>query len=307
MPVPASVRLMAARRDIALSRKELYERVWSEPLSVVAKQMGLSANALAKICNRLLVPYPPRGYWLRRGAGRGPGRPSLPPAPEAGARQVTISAKRAPSRRSRTRLDPAVRRDQLLDIAADLIAKGGLHAASMKQIAAAAGMSETQVYNYFGSRENLFVDIARREYARIQAARQANIAREHDHYSQVTAATRTYLRQIGERGGLIHMLLANPRVRDSIVKERRPQLSAGAHSHAQNLTKLYGVSPALALACTIVLSRLCVRTGKLLADKKIPLEAAERMCLSMVLRGSRAVLGNEGRETLGRAQSVKAA
>jgi hypothetical protein len=70
MLVPASVRLMAARRDIALSRKDLYERVWSEPLSAVAKQMGLSANALAKICNRLLVPYPQRGHWLRAGADR---------------------------------------------------------------------------------------------------------------------------------------------------------------------------------------------------------------------------------------------
>ncbi len=57
-------------------------------------------------------------------------------------------------------------------------------------------------------------------------------------------------------------------------------------------------APELALACTVVLSRLCVRTGKLIADKKLSLEAAERMCLSMVLRGSRAVLSGEGVEPL---------
>ena len=190
--------------------------------------------------------------------------------------RLTISAKRASSRRARTRLDPAVRREQLLDVAADLIRKGGVHAASMKQIASAAGMSETQVYNYFGSRERLCVDIARREFARIEQARRAEARQGTDHYSQITLATRSYLRQIGERGGLLQMLLSSPEVRATLAKERRPQQTAGAGSHAASLVKLYGVSPELALACTIVLSRLCVRAGKLIADKKIALEAAER-------------------------------
>ena len=70
--------------------------------------------------------------------------------------------------------------------------------------------------------------------------------------------------------------------------------------------KLYGVSPELALACTIVLSRLCVRAGKLIADKKIALEAAERMCLSIVLRGSRALMAT-GRQSLRGTQSLEAA
>ena len=298
---------MAARRPIALSRKELYERVWSQPLSIVAKELGVSGNALAKICNRLMVPYPPRGHWLRATAGRRPRKPVLPAAPEASARQLTISAKRSSSRRARTRLDPAVRREQLLDVAADLISKGGVHAASMKQIAAAAGMSETQVYNYFGSREKLCVDIARREFLRIEQARQAGAKQGSDHYSQVTLATRSYLRQIGERGGLLQMLLSSPEVRATLTKERKPQLASGANSHAASLVKLYGVSPELALACTIVLSRLCVRAGKLIADKKIDLEAAERMCLSMVLRGSRALMTAGRGQSLGGAQGLEAA
>ena len=62
---------MAARRPIALSRKELYQRVWSQPLSIVAKELGVSGNALAKICNRLMVPYPPRGHWLLLDRGDG--------------------------------------------------------------------------------------------------------------------------------------------------------------------------------------------------------------------------------------------
>jgi AcrR family transcriptional regulator len=298
---------MPARRNTALSRKDLYQRVWSEPLRIVAKELGLTGSALAKICDRLLVPYPPRGYWVKLNAGKASARVSLPAAPEANARQVTISNKPASSRRARTRLDPAARREQLLDVAIDLIRQNGLHAASLKQLAAVAGISETQVYNYFGTRETLFVEIAKREFARIERARQADIATTQDHYSQVTLATRTYLREIGERGALLQMVLSSPDVRNRLEKERGPERAQNAAVHARYLTERYGVTPELALACTIVLSRLCVRTGQLIADKKLSFEAAERMCLSMVLRGSRAVLSGEGVESLRGAQGPKAA
>jgi AcrR family transcriptional regulator len=167
-------------------------------------------------------------------------------------------------------------------------------------------MSETQVYNYFGSREKLCVDIARREFARIEQARLAEARQGNDHYSQIMLATRTYLRQIGERGGLLYTLLSSPEVRGTLIKERRPQQAAGAHSHAARLVKLYGVAPELALACTIVLTRLCVRAGKLIADKKIGLDAAESLCLSIVLRGSRTLMLGRG-QRLGGAQSLEAA
>ncbi|HEY5758063.1 MAG TPA: TetR/AcrR family transcriptional regulator [Steroidobacter sp.] len=298
---------MPTRRNVALSRKDLYQRVWSEPLRIVAKELGLTGSALAKICDRLLVPYPPRGYWMKFNAGKALVRASLPAAPEANARQVRISSKPASSRRARTRLDPSARRDQLLDLAIDLIGQSGLHAASLKQLAAVAGISETQVYNYFRTRETLFVEIAKREFARIERARHAGIAKAQDHYSQVTLATRTYLREIGERGALLQMLLSSPDVRNRLEKERGPERAQNAAVHARYLTDRYSVAPELALACTVVLSRLCVRTGQLIADKKLSLEAAERMCLSMVLRGSRAVLSGEGVEPLRGAQGPKAA
>jgi AcrR family transcriptional regulator len=244
---------------------------------------------------------------MKLNAGKALARVPLPAAPEANARQVTISNKPAASRRARTRLDPSTRREQLLDVAIDLISQSGLHASSLKQLASVAGISETQVYNYFRTRETLFVEIAKREFARIERARQADIAKAQDHYSQVTLATRTYLREIGERGALLQMLLSSPDVRNRLEKERSPERAANAAVHARYLTERYSVAPDLALACTVVLSRLCVRTGKLIADKKLSVEAAERMCLSMVLRGSRAVLSGEGVEPLRGTQGSKAA
>jgi AcrR family transcriptional regulator len=289
-------------RKIALSRKALYDRVWAEPLSTIAQNVGLSGNALAKICNRLLVPYPPRGYWTKRDRPRPANRPPLPAAPDHAA-QVTISSVRAGSRRTRTRLAPIARRDQLLGIAQDLIARDGLHAATMKRIAAQAGLSETQVYNYFGSRERLLVELARREFSRIRVKRQVDFDSTRDHYARITRSTRTYLREIGQRGDLLQTLLSSPEVRSMLRKEHRQQQTTDLRSHAQGLVDLYGISRQLALGCTVVLTTLCLRAGKLIADRRIDLAAGEKLCLSMVVQGSRNII-SAGQSRGGRTQRL---
>ena len=68
------------RQPFTCTREELYDLVWSRPMSTLAKELRLSSNALAKICDRLLVPHPARGYWSRPSDGRIE-RPALPPSP----------------------------------------------------------------------------------------------------------------------------------------------------------------------------------------------------------------------------------
>jgi hypothetical protein len=46
-----------------LHRNELYKKVWETPISRLAKEYGISGKGLAKICKKLNVPVPPRGYW----------------------------------------------------------------------------------------------------------------------------------------------------------------------------------------------------------------------------------------------------
>lgn len=278
---------MTQRPSTALSRKELYRRVWSEPLTAVAKDVGLSSNALAKICNRLLVPYPTRGYWVKVAAGKKPDREPLPAAPEKASNQIVISKERAGSRRSRTRLEPNARREQLMAVAEQLVMQQGLHAATMKRIAATAGISETQAYNYFGSREQLFGELARREFARIRDARQAEVVRSNDHYELITRTTRAYLRHIGQRGRLLQTLLSSPDVRALLRAENRAKQHTEVQVHSQNLVNLYGISKPLALGTTVVLTTLCLRAGKIIADGRIPEATAEKLCLALVLQGSR--------------------
>jgi len=57
-------------RSVELTRDELYRQVWETPMMRLAHQYGITGNGLAKICDRLNVPYPPRGYWAKKAAGK---------------------------------------------------------------------------------------------------------------------------------------------------------------------------------------------------------------------------------------------
>lgn len=58
------------KRPVTVSRKDLYRRVWETPITRLAAEYGISGNGLAKICDRLKIPYPPRGYWAKKAAGK---------------------------------------------------------------------------------------------------------------------------------------------------------------------------------------------------------------------------------------------
>ncbi|HYV19369.1 MAG TPA: hypothetical protein VFC25_10110 [Verrucomicrobiae bacterium] len=70
-PAPAS-------QNITYDRKTLYGQVWARPVQVVAKDYAISGRGLAKVCSRLRVPVPPRGYWARVRNGHHEKRPMLP-------------------------------------------------------------------------------------------------------------------------------------------------------------------------------------------------------------------------------------
>ncbi len=52
------------------SRLELYELVWSTPISKLSDQFGISDRGLAKTCARYQIPVPGRGYWAKIEAGQ---------------------------------------------------------------------------------------------------------------------------------------------------------------------------------------------------------------------------------------------
>jgi len=91
--LPRSVQIGPWRpqgQEIRLDRTALFDRVWSEPVEKLAHEWGLSGRGLAKICQRLKIPVPPRGYWAKLQNGHRVRRSRLPPLEPGEAEEIVI-------------------------------------------------------------------------------------------------------------------------------------------------------------------------------------------------------------------------
>lgn len=60
-------------------RDTLYEEIWNEPITKVAKKYGVSDVAIHKVCKALNIPKPPAGYWRKIETGHKVPKIPLPP------------------------------------------------------------------------------------------------------------------------------------------------------------------------------------------------------------------------------------
>lgn len=77
--VPASTDLSTNATPKAVTRQELYDLAWQEPMLRVAARFGVSSSYLSRVFTELRVPRPAPGYWAKREFGKAPAAPELPP------------------------------------------------------------------------------------------------------------------------------------------------------------------------------------------------------------------------------------
>jgi len=85
---------------VGISREKLYEEIWAEPMTTVAKRYDVSSSFLVRVCARLTVPRPPRGYWPQLKVGKAGSKPPLP-APEPGDELEWVRDGSSPARHPR--------------------------------------------------------------------------------------------------------------------------------------------------------------------------------------------------------------
>lgn len=66
--------------ETPLTREALYALVWAEPMLKVAASFDVSASYMARVCTRMNVPRPERGYWAKHAVGKAPPQDPLPEA-----------------------------------------------------------------------------------------------------------------------------------------------------------------------------------------------------------------------------------
>lgn len=82
-------------RIVKLTRKELYQMVWSKPVTKWSKEFGLSDVGFAKICKKMKVPLPGRGYWAMVRKGLKMPQPPLKPIHDS--KQLVIEIRKRTS------------------------------------------------------------------------------------------------------------------------------------------------------------------------------------------------------------------
>ncbi len=56
--------------SVKISRQELYNLVWSKPMTTLAKEYNISDNGLRKICKKINIPLPELGHWQKMQYGK---------------------------------------------------------------------------------------------------------------------------------------------------------------------------------------------------------------------------------------------
>ena len=104
------------------------------------------------------------------------------------------------SKKTRTRLSPEVRKNLILDHAAEMVAIEGVSAISMERLGQEAGISKSLVYAYYPSLKELLATLLKREYKSLRI-RQSKAAEGAETIEQlVRQTTKAYLSYIDERG-----------------------------------------------------------------------------------------------------------
>ena len=80
-------------KTFRLNREELYEQVWSQPMTKLASTYSLSDNGLRKICKKHDIPLPTLGYWAKMQHGKKVERLPLPPTKGSGELEIKIYKK----------------------------------------------------------------------------------------------------------------------------------------------------------------------------------------------------------------------
>ena len=86
-------------QSVTIKRSELYEKVWSTPMTQLSKEFGISDVALGKTCSRNNIPKPGLGYWAKLEHGKPIKKISLPELKD-GDYEITITAFEKPEIRT---------------------------------------------------------------------------------------------------------------------------------------------------------------------------------------------------------------
>jgi AcrR family transcriptional regulator len=155
----------------------------------------------------------------------------------------------------RSRLPAARRRTQLLDAAAELLARDGAaaEAVTMDAVAVQAGVSKALVYRYFDNADALLLALAAREMSQVAERVRGAMERSVTFEESIRASLAAWFDVLTERGGVVVALLNAPALAGSLGERRRGLRAMIGETYAARACTTYQLEPELAAVATTIL------------------------------------------------------
>jgi AcrR family transcriptional regulator len=188
------------------------------------------------------------------------------------------------SAKQRTRLSPAARTDQLLNVAKKMIVSDGLQSFRMESLARMAEVSSPLVYNYFSSRQALLRALLEREYRESSNA----LFYEVVNATSFEDVIRVFITSNFEHhapGNILPVLLSQPDIADSISEMRSEQRKRTATYLVKNSAKTYKLSIEQAQLAITMSSGASIAAAEWVAMSSLEKSRAIDMALSYIKAG----------------------
>jgi AcrR family transcriptional regulator len=199
--------------------------------------------------------------------------------------------------RIRTRLAPAVRREQILDHAGRLVVEEGLTGVSMERIAEEAGISKALIYAYFSNQTDLLKDLLRRDLERIQAEQMAAAQSARTFAELVRNTTHVALMEAERRGALLGRLMSEPSLTASLDTVKTHEHTSNVRYLAKRIAREFDVSMPDALALTEIGLGLTLAAGELVSRSAARRQDIEDMTVDMIIGAVRTGAAQRRRAT----------
>lgn len=200
-----------------------------------------------------------------------------------GARVTVTSRPRA------RRLSHAQRRQQLLDVAFDLLEAEGSEALRMDALARAAGVTRPVVYEHFANREALLVALIEQHGLRLGREARVAEATTGDLETDLRRSVRAYLTGVRQRGLALRSLMSTVGLSPTVERARAQIWDAATSRWADRYVLETGIDPADARALAEFHLHGLWALGGRCATGEISAERAEDLHTTIVLASLEAV------------------
>jgi len=94
-----TIALKLSAMEHRFTRQQLYDRIWSKPMSHLAVELGTTTGILNTLLRRADIPTPSSGHWMRKEFGKPIEQPPLPPTPSGCIEPLVLDTEKQGGRR----------------------------------------------------------------------------------------------------------------------------------------------------------------------------------------------------------------